>query len=72
MAARSSRLGVASSRQVRGRGDLDQEMSSICDRLLALPDDTIVLPGHMDQTTIGDERARNPYVQMELAKRAGG
>lgn len=53
-------------------GDLDQEMSSICDRLLALPDETIVLPGHMEQTTIGDERARNPYVRMELAKRAGG
>jgi glyoxylase-like metal-dependent hydrolase (beta-lactamase superfamily II) len=53
-------------------GDYDEEMASICDRLLALPDDTIVLPGHMDQTTIGHERQRNPYVRMELAKRAGG
>jgi len=53
-------------------GDYDQEMASICDRLLALPDDTIVLPGHMDQTTIGHERQRNPYVRMELARRAGG
>ncbi len=53
-------------------GDYDQEMGSIVERLLALPDDTIVLPGHMDQTTIGAERARNPYVRMELAKRAGG
>jgi hypothetical protein len=26
----------------------------------------------MDQTTIGHERQRNPYVRMELAKRAGG
>lgn len=52
-------------------GDYDQEMASICDRLLALPDDTIVLPGHMDQTTIGHERQRNPYVRMELARRAG-
>jgi glyoxylase-like metal-dependent hydrolase (beta-lactamase superfamily II) len=52
-------------------GDYDQEMASICDRLLALPDDTIVLPGHMQQTTIGHERQRNPYVRMELAKRAG-
>jgi glyoxylase-like metal-dependent hydrolase (beta-lactamase superfamily II) len=52
-------------------GDYDQEMSSIVDRLLVLPDDTIVLPGHMDQTTIGHERQRNPYVRMELAKRAG-
>lgn len=53
-------------------GDYDEEMASIVERLLVLPDDTIVLPGHMDKTTIGDERARNPYVRMELAKRAEG
>ena len=53
-------------------GDYDQEMASIVDRLLALPDDTIVLPGHMQQTTIGHERQRNPYVRMELEKRGGG
>jgi glyoxylase-like metal-dependent hydrolase (beta-lactamase superfamily II) len=52
-------------------GDHVQEMASIVDRLLALPDETIVLPGHMDQTTIGHERQRNPYVRMELAKRSG-
>lgn len=52
-------------------GDYDQEMASIVERLLVLPDDTIVLPGHMDQTTIGHERQRNPYVRMELEKRAG-
>ncbi|HWQ28877.1 MAG TPA: MBL fold metallo-hydrolase, partial [Dehalococcoidia bacterium] len=51
-------------------GDYDLEMSSIVDRLLALPDDTIVLPGHMAQTTIGQERQRNPYVRMELERRA--
>jgi glyoxylase-like metal-dependent hydrolase (beta-lactamase superfamily II) len=51
-------------------GDYDEEMASIVDKLLALPDDTIVLPGHMDQTTIGHERQKNPYVRMELAKRA--
>jgi glyoxylase-like metal-dependent hydrolase (beta-lactamase superfamily II) len=50
-------------------GDYDQEMASIVERLLELPDDTIVLPGHMDQTTIGHERLRNPYVRMELDKR---
>ncbi len=53
-------------------GDYDEEMASIVERLLALPDETIVLPGHMDQTTIGHERLRNPYVRMELEKRAGG
>jgi glyoxylase-like metal-dependent hydrolase (beta-lactamase superfamily II) len=51
-------------------GDYDEEMASIVERLLLLPDETIVLPGHMDQTTIGHERQRNPYVRMELAKRA--
>ena len=52
-------------------GDFDEEMASIVEKLLALPDETIVLPGHMDQTTIGHERQRNPYVRMELEKRAG-
>lgn len=51
-------------------GDEREELSSIVDRLLVLPDDTIVLPGHMAQTTIGEERRRNPYVRMELARRA--
>jgi hydroxyacylglutathione hydrolase len=50
-------------------GDYDQEMGSIVERLLVLPDETIVLPGHMDQTTIGHERQRNPYVRMELDRR---
>lgn len=52
-------------------GDMEQEMASICDRLLALPDETLVLPGHMEQTTIGQERQRNPYIRMELARRSG-
>jgi glyoxylase-like metal-dependent hydrolase (beta-lactamase superfamily II) len=51
-------------------GDYEQEMGSIVDRLLVLPDETIVLPGHMDQTTIGQERQRNPYVRMEIERRA--
>ena len=51
-------------------GDQDEEMASIVERLLVLPDETIVLPGHMGQTTIGQERQRNPYVRMELARRA--
>jgi hydroxyacylglutathione hydrolase len=50
-------------------GDFDQEMASIVDRLLVLPDDTIVLPGHMDQTTIGHERQRNYYIRMALEQR---
>lgn len=50
-------------------GDYDQEMASIVDRLLKLPDDTIVLPGHMQETKIGIERQANPFVLEELARR---
>ena len=31
-------------------------------RTLTLPDETIVLPGHGPQTTIGDERQANPFL----------
>jgi hydroxyacylglutathione hydrolase len=50
-------------------GDFDQEMNSILDRLLPLPDDTIVLPGHMLETTIGAERERNPFIRRALSLR---
>ena len=50
-------------------GDYAQEMASIVDKLLALPDDTIVLPGHMEETRIGHERQTNPFVLEELARR---
>ena len=43
-------------------GSLDLEMKSICERLLALPDDTAVLPGHMEETTVAFEKAHNPFV----------
>lgn len=43
-------------------GSFEDEMESIVQRLLVLPDETIVLPGHMDQTTIAHERAHNPYI----------
>jgi glyoxylase-like metal-dependent hydrolase (beta-lactamase superfamily II) len=52
-------------------GDYRQEMSSIVDRLLTLPDDTIVLPGHMQETKIGIERQANPFVLEELERRRG-
>lgn len=37
--------------------------ASIRQRLYALPDDTVVLPGHGPPTTIGRERRTNPYVR---------
>jgi len=39
-----------------------QLLNSIKTRLMALPDDTIVYPGHGRETTIGAERRENPYV----------
>jgi hydroxyacylglutathione hydrolase len=43
-------------------GDLAQIRRSLTQRLLTLPDDTRVLPGHMQETTIGHERAHNPFL----------
>jgi glyoxylase-like metal-dependent hydrolase (beta-lactamase superfamily II) len=51
-------------------GSFDQEMESICDRLLVLPEDTVVLPGHMDETTIQFEKKHNPFV-LEFRMRRG-
>ena len=53
-------------------GDYDQEMASIVDKLLTLPDDTVVLPGHMRETRIGFERQANPFVLQELERRRDG
>ena len=52
-------------------GDFDEEMRSICDKLLALPDETAVLPGHMQETSIGAERGSNPFVRDWLARQQG-
>jgi glyoxylase-like metal-dependent hydrolase (beta-lactamase superfamily II) len=43
-------------------GEMDLLMRSINERLLTLPDETRVLPGHGPETTIGDERAHNPFL----------
>ncbi|MTI94975.1 MAG: MBL fold metallo-hydrolase [Firmicutes bacterium] len=44
-------------------GDHQQLLASIKERLLTLPDDTRVLTGHGPETTIGRERADNPWLQ---------
>ncbi len=44
-------------------GSTDVLLRSISERLLALPDETRVYPGHGPQTTIGDERRHNPFLQ---------
>ena len=38
-------------------------MRSIEERLLTLPDETAVYPGHGPQTKIGNERVSNPFLQ---------
>lgn len=47
-------------------GDFQQLIDSIRSQLYTLPDDTIVLPGHGDSTTIGQEKRTNPFVRGEL------
>ena len=44
-------------------GNFDQILDSIGSRLLALPDETRVLPGHGPATTIGAERKSNPFLR---------
>jgi glyoxylase-like metal-dependent hydrolase (beta-lactamase superfamily II) len=44
-------------------GNFDQIIDSIQTRLLALPDETRVLPGHGPETSIGVERRSNPFLQ---------
>src|SRR5882672_3182620 len=43
-------------------GSLDDLTRSIRERLLTLPDATIVVPGHGPETTIGEERDGNPFL----------
>ena len=43
-------------------GDTEVLMRNIKERLMRLPDQTRVLSGHGPETTIGDERAHNPFL----------
>jgi len=47
-----------------GHGSYDQLVHSIQDVLMRLPPDTVVHPGHMEETTIGREREENPFVRL--------
>jgi glyoxylase-like metal-dependent hydrolase (beta-lactamase superfamily II) len=38
-------------------------ISGIRHKLLSLPDDTVVLPGHGPPTTTGREKLSNPFLQ---------
>lgn len=43
-------------------GDHPTILRSLREKLFALPDDAIVVPGHGPETTIGEERASNPFL----------
>lgn len=45
-------------------GSLEKILRSIHQKLLILPDETIVYPGHGAVTTIGQERAANPFLEL--------
>jgi hydroxyacylglutathione hydrolase len=44
-------------------GSYEHLMNSIREKLMVLPDETVVYPGHGPATTIGDERRGNPFLQ---------
>jgi len=45
------------------QGDYDQLIQSIKEKLLTLPDETMVYPGHGPSTTIGFEKKNNPFLK---------
>ena len=51
-------------------GDHPTMLRSLAERVLPLRDDIAVLPGHGEQTTIGRERATNPFL-LDLQRHAG-
>ena len=44
-------------------GSFDKIIDSLHEKVLALPDETVVVPGHGPLTTIGEERESNPFLQ---------
>ena len=43
-------------------GDFQALLASIRNVIFQLPDDTVLLPGHMDISTVGEEKRGNPFV----------
>jgi len=44
-------------------GSYDEIMKSIRERLLVLPDHTLVIPGHGPATTLDQEKGHNPFLR---------
>ena len=43
-------------------GDLKDLQHSVKEKLLVLPGQTLVYPGHLEETTINEERTSNPFI----------
>jgi glyoxylase-like metal-dependent hydrolase (beta-lactamase superfamily II) len=43
-------------------GSFEKIMHSLRDRVMSLPDETVVIPGHGPNTSIGEEREGNPFL----------
>lgn len=44
-------------------GNYDQLIESINKKIMTLPEDTVIYPGHGDCTTVGDEKRYNPFLK---------
>ncbi len=53
-------------------GSFEDLMASMREKILCLDDDIVVLPGHGPTTTIGQERATNPYLREVAAGQGAG
>lgn len=49
-------------------GSFDKIVRSIHDKVLTLPDETVVIPGHGPLTTIGEERESNPFLNRQSSR----
>jgi glyoxylase-like metal-dependent hydrolase (beta-lactamase superfamily II) len=49
-------------------GSYEKILHSLHQRVLALPDETVVIPGHGPVTTIGEERESNPFLQEKIIR----
>jgi glyoxylase-like metal-dependent hydrolase (beta-lactamase superfamily II) len=43
-------------------GSMQKLIQSIKEKILSLPDDTVVYPGHGPSTTVGAEKHGNPFL----------
>lgn len=46
-------------------GDMEQMLRSIREHIWKLPDETIVYPGHLNTSTVGEEKKHNPFILIQ-------